>query len=78
LGTTAVRGEKIEEHIVTDLYLYNQENRPSLTSSAVAEHQDVSLKNTIDEIAEAITGSNDVSFWFLWPVHIPKKCGNIG
>jgi len=36
LGTTAVRGQKIEEHIVTDLYLYNQENRSSLTSSAVA------------------------------------------
>jgi len=54
-----VNRQKIEEHAVTDLDLRNDENRPNLTSSAVAEeHQDVSSKNTIDEMADAITGSN--------------------
>jgi len=34
--------QKIEEHVVTDLDLRNDENRPSTTSSAVAEEcQDV-------------------------------------
>jgi len=38
-------GQKIEEY-VTDLDLRNDENRPSLTSSAVAEErQDLSSKN---------------------------------
>jgi len=32
-----VRGQKIEEHVMIDLDLRNGENRPSLTSSAVAE-----------------------------------------
>jgi len=37
--------QKIEEHVVTDLDLRNDENRPSLTSRAAAEErQDVSLK----------------------------------
>ena len=40
---------------MTDLDLRNDENRPSLTSSAVAERQDVSPKNTIDKMADAIT-----------------------
>jgi len=44
------------------LDLRNDENRSSLTSGAVAEErQDVSSKNTIDEMADAITGSNDIS-----------------
>jgi len=43
---------------VTDLDLRNDENRPSLTSSAVAEErQDLSSKNAIDEMADAITTS---------------------
>ena len=60
--------QKIEEHVVTDLDLRNDENRPSLTSSA--------SKNTIDERADAITGGNDIG-----PSGQPiyhKKCGNIG
>jgi len=53
---------------VTNLDLSNDENRPRLTSSAAAEgRQDVSSKNTIDEMADAITGGND-----------RKKCRNIG
>ena len=40
---------------VTDLNLRNNENRPSLTSSAAAEERnDVLSKNTIDEMADAI------------------------
>jgi len=45
-----VRGQKIEEHAVTDLVLRNNENRPILTSGAapVAEgRQEASSKNTI-------------------------------
>jgi len=39
-----------------------------LTSSAVAEErQDISSTNTIDEIADAITGGNDIGLWALWP-----------
>jgi len=40
---------------VTDLDLSSDENIPSLTSSAVAEHQDASSENTIDEMADPIT-----------------------
>jgi len=37
-----VSGQKIEEHVVTDLDLRKVENRPSSTSSALAEErQDV-------------------------------------
>jgi len=46
---------------VTDLGLCNDENRCSLTSSAVVEKcQYASSKNTIDEMADAITGGNDI------------------
>jgi len=52
---------------VTDLDLRNDENRSSLTSSAVAEErQDVSSKN-------AITGGNDIGLWALWPANIPEQ-----
>jgi len=45
ISAESVRGQKIEEHVVTDLDLRNDENRPSSTSSAVAEErQDVSSK----------------------------------
>jgi len=50
ISAELVRGQKIEEHVVTDLDLRNDENRPSLTSGAVAEErQEVSSKSTIDE-----------------------------
>jgi len=35
------------------------------------ERQDVSSKNTIDEMAEAITEGNDIGLWVLWPANIP-------
>jgi len=47
-----------------------------LTSSAAAEErQEVSSKNTIDELSEAITGGKDIG---LWSSNVPEKCGNIG
>jgi len=56
---------------VTDLDLRNDANRPSLTSNAVAEErQDVSSKNTTDEMADAITGGNDAGLWVLRPANI--------
>jgi len=39
ISAKPVRGQKIEAHVVTDLDLRNDENRPSLTSSAVAEER---------------------------------------
>ena len=64
---------------MTDLDLRNDENRPSLTSSAVAEErQDVTSKHTADEMADAFTGGNDVGLWALWPANIPQNCVNIG
>jgi len=66
-----VRGQKIEERVVTDLAVCNDDNRPSLTSSAAAEErQEVSSKNTIDELSEAITGCKDIG---LWSSNIPEK-----
>ena len=51
-------------------HLRNDENRPSLTCSAVAdERQDVSSKNMVDEMADAITGGNGVGLWVLWPAN---------
>jgi len=42
-----------------------------VTSSAVAEErQEVSSKNTIYEMADAITGGNDIG---LWSDNIPEK-----
>ena len=65
-GTCTRTEHKIEQHVVTDLGLRDDENRPSLTSSAVAEErQDVSSKNTIDEVTDAITGGNDIGLWAL-------------
>ena len=47
ISAAPVRGQKIEEHVVTDLDLRNDEYRPRLTSSAVAEEgQDVLSKST--------------------------------
>jgi len=57
ISAELVRGQKIEEPVVTDLDLRNDENRSRLTSSAVAEEcQEVSSKSTIDEMADGITG----------------------
>ena len=76
ISAEPVRGQKIEEPVVTDLDLCNDENRPSLTSGAVAEEsQDVSSKSTIDKMADAITGSNQIG---LESGNIPEKCRNIG
>ena len=59
---------------MTGLDLRNDENGHSSTSSAVAkERQDVSSKNTIDEMADAITGGNDIGLWALLPANIPEK-----
>jgi len=54
--------------------LRNDENTPSLTSSAAAEErQDVSSKDKIYEMADAITGGNDIGLWALWSANIPEK-----
>jgi len=55
--------------------LRNDENRPSLTSSAVAEERQYapSSKNTIHGMADAITGGNDIGLCALWPANIPEK-----
>ena len=75
METLAVRGQKIEAHAVTDLVLRNHDNRPSLTSGAAPvaeEHQGASSKNTMDEMAAAITGGKNVGFSLA---NIPKNEG---
>jgi len=53
----------------------NDGNRHNLTCGAAAkERQEVSSKNTIDELSDAITGGKDSG---LWLSNIPEKCGNI-
>ena len=39
ISAEPARGQKIEEHVVTDLDLRNDENKPCLTSGAVAEER---------------------------------------
>jgi len=74
ISAEPVRGQKIKEHVLTDLDLPTDENRHILMSSAVVEkRQDVSSKNTIDEMADAITGDNDIGLWALWPANVPEK-----
>jgi len=71
ISAEPVRGQKIEEHVVTDLDVRNDGDRPSLTSGAVAEErQEVSSENTIDELSDAITGGNDIG---LWSSNIPEE-----
>jgi len=65
-----VRGQKIEEQVVTDLDVRNDDNRPSLTSVAAEERHEVSSTNTIDELSDAITGDKDIG---LWISNIPEK-----
>ena len=74
ISAEPARRQKVEVHVVTILDLRIDENRPSLTSGAVAEErQDVLSKNTIDEMADAITRGNDIRLWALWPANIPEK-----
>jgi len=71
ISAEPVRGQKIEEHVDIDLDVRNDENGPSLTSGAVAEErQEVSSENTIDELADAITGDKDIG---LWLCNIPEN-----
>jgi len=73
ISAEPVTGQNIEEHVATDLDLRIDKNRPSLTSSVVAEErQGVSLKNTIDEMADAITAGKDIGLWALWPANISE------
>jgi len=66
-----VRGQKIEEPVVTDFDVRNDYSRPSLASGAATEeHQDVSSINTIDELSDAITGGKAIG---LWSSNIPEK-----
>ena len=61
----------IEEQVIADLDVRNDANRPSFTSGGAAkERQEVSSKNTIDELSEAITGCKDIG---LWSSNIPEK-----
>jgi len=39
ISAELARGQKIEEHVVTDLDLRNDENGPGLSSSTVAEER---------------------------------------
>jgi len=72
----SVRGQKIEEHVVTDLNVRNNDNRPSLISgSAADDRQDVSSKNTRHELSDAITRCKDIG---LWSSNIPEKIRNSG
>jgi len=72
ISVEPVRGQKIKEHVVTGLDQHNDENRPSLTSGAV--RQEVSSKNTMDELSDAITGGKYIS---LWSSNVPKKNAGI-
>ena len=57
---------------MADSDLRNDENIPGLTSSAATEEcQDVSSKNTIDEMADAITAGSDIGLveFVLAPQH---------
>ena len=71
---TFLRNLKRTENRRTCCYRFRwriDENRPSLTSGTVAEErQDVSSKNTIDELSDAITGGKDIG---LWLSNIPEK-----
>jgi len=55
----------------TALDVRNYDNRPSSTNRAAAEErQEVSLRNTIDELSDAFTGGKDIG---LWSSSIPEK-----
>jgi len=69
VSAESVRGHKIEKHVVTDLDVRNDDNRPS-RGAVAEERQEVSSKNTIDELSDAITGCKDIG---LWSSNIPEK-----
>ena len=76
ISADPVSRQKIEEHVVTDLDLRNDENRPCFPSSAVAEErQDLQLINTLDEMADAITGGNDIALGPLANQHTGNNVG---
>ena len=50
--------KEVEEHVVTDLDLHNDENKPS--GAVAEERQKVSSQSTIDEMVDAITGCNNI------------------
>ena len=54
ISAEPVRGQKIEEHVVTELDQHNDENKPGLANGAVAEECQVSWKNMIDEMQARI------------------------
>jgi len=69
-------GHRSTKILVLDLR--NDGNRPSLTSSVIAEErQGVSSKNTMNEMADAITGGNDIGPWALWSGNILGKNAGI-
>jgi len=70
ISAEPVRGKKVEERVVTDLDLHNDDDRRSLTSGAVAEERQEISKNSIDEMADAITVGNDIG---LWSANIPEE-----
>jgi len=81
ISAEPVRGQKIEEHVVTGLDLRNEENISSLTSNTVAEErQDVSSKNTIDKMADVITSLEvvDRSWLCFSPSQTCVKCFTCG
>jgi len=77
ISAEPVTGQNTEEHVLSDLDVRNDKNRPSLTSDAVAEERQAVLsRNTIDELADAITGDKDIGLWSS-KIAYRKKCGNI-
>ena len=69
ISAEPVKAQNIE--VVTDLDLCNDDNRPSLTSSAAGEErQEESSKYMADELSDAITGGKDIG---LWSFKIPEK-----
>jgi len=71
ISALPVRRQKIEEHVVADLDVRNDDNRPSFTSDAAAEErQEVVSKNTTGELSDTITGGKDIG---LWSSNIPEK-----
>jgi len=70
ISAEPVRGQKIVEHVTLRSTQLDDENRPSLTSGAVAGKRQVSSENTVDEMADAITAYNDIG---LWSTNIPEE-----
>jgi len=55
---------KSKNMLLQVLDVRNDDNRPSLTSSAAADYrQEVSSKNTVDELTDAIFEDIDIGLW---------------